>query len=174
MLVIGIDPGLRELGWAVLSIKKPKKIKVVSFGVIKTESENGNIPERMWEIGKELERIFRKFSPSLCGIESAFVWKDPSAALKLGLVSGMCIEIARRKKAKTVVLSPLYIKSRISGNHIADKEEMRKSIVRKIKKVPKDVSHHVIDAISVGISAFEKVEKEKDEKTHGKMKKPKR
>ncbi|GBD03295.1 Crossover junction endodeoxyribonuclease RuvC [bacterium HR19] len=171
MVVIGIDPGLRELGWAVLSIKEPKKIKVVSFGVIKTESENGNTTERMWEIGKELERIFRKFSPSLCGIESAFVWKDPSAALKLGLVSGMCIEIARRKKTKTVVLSPLYIKSRISGNHIADKEEMRKNIARKIKKIPKDVPHHVIDAISIGISAFEK---DRDEKIQRKMKRPKR
>jgi crossover junction endodeoxyribonuclease RuvC len=160
MRVIGIDPGLRELGWAILDING-KKIKLRDFGVIQSQ-DNGEIVERIWEIGKKMEIVFRKWRPDIAGIESVFVWRDPSASLKLGLIVGTCIEIARRRKVEVQIISPLYVKSKITGgDQMADKEKVKKSVIRKFKKfewkmngkITQDIPHHITDAISIAISA---------------------
>jgi crossover junction endodeoxyribonuclease RuvC len=160
MRVIGIDPGLRELGWAILDING-KKIKLRDFGVIQSQ-DNREIVERIWEIGKKIEEVFRIWKPDIVGIESVFVWKDPSASLKLGLIVGTCIEIARRRKVEVQIISPLYVKSKITGgDQMADKEKVKKSVIRKLKKfewkmngkITQDISHHITDAISIAISA---------------------
>ncbi len=186
MRVIGIDPGLRELGWAVLEITQKKgafRLKLLDFGVIITNGEGENsVEERISQIGAELGRVFRKWRPELCGIESPFVWRDPSAALKLGMVVGTGIEIARRHSSEVVLLSPLYIKSKITGNQHADKEEVKAKIKKLLEKADrgknkkrkkgeknnsrrkrmskfqniKGVPHHVTDAISTAVSAVMK------------------
>lgn len=177
MRVIGIDPGLRELGWAVLEITQKKgafRLKLLDFGVIITNGEGGNsVEERISQIGAGLGRVFRKWRPELCGIESPFVWRDPSAALKLGMVVGVGIEIARRHSSEVILLSPLYIKSKITGNQHADKEEVKTKIKKLLEKDSrkknknkknsgkeksskiqiKSVPHHVTDAISTAVSA---------------------
>jgi len=160
MRVIGIDPGLRELGWAILDING-EKIKLRDFGVIQSQ-DNREIVERIWEIGKKIEEVFRIWKPDIAGIESVFVWKDPSASLKLGLIVGTCIEIARRRKVEVQIISPLYVKSKITGgDQMADKEKVKKSVIRKLKKfewkmngkLTQNISHHITDAISIAISA---------------------
>jgi crossover junction endodeoxyribonuclease RuvC len=170
MRIIGIDPGLRELGWAILDING-KKIKLRDFGVIQSQY-NGELVERIWEIGKKMEMVFKKWKPDIAGIESVFVWKDPSASLKLGIIVGTCIEIARRKKVEVQIISPLYIKSKITGgDQMADKEKVKKSVIRKLKKfegkmdgkLAQDIPHHITDAISIAISANLKRSEEKNE-----------
>jgi len=90
--------------------------------------------------------------------------------LKLGLIVGVCVEIARRKKVEVQIISPLYIKSKITGgDQMADKEKVKKSVIRKLKKfgcktngkLTKDIPHHITDAISIAISANLKKSEEK-------------
>jgi len=168
MVVIGIDPGLRELGWAVIKAeflknkaeadrKERKKktysgvrekgvlkgrrkksglegirVELLDFGVIATENGEkiSSVEERIKKIGAELKKVFRKWKPDLCGIESPFVWKDPSAALKLGMVVGTGIEIARQSSSDVVLLAPIFIKSKITGNQFSDKDEVRRKVER--------------------------------------------
>ncbi len=171
MRVIGIDPGLRELGWAILDING-KKIKLRDFGVIQSQ-DNGELAKRVWEIGKKMEIVFRKWKPDIAGIESVFVWRDPSASLKLGIIVGTCLEIARRRKVEVQIISPLYVKSKITGgDQMADKEKVKKSVIRKLKKfegnkingkITQYIPHHITDAISIAISANLKKSEEKNE-----------
>lgn len=151
MRVLGIDPGLREFGWAIIEAKtgSPKRktshrkvlkfnrnslrsrYNVISCGLI-TTSEKKKLIERLSDIATAVQRIVKKFKPDICAIESVFVWKDPSAALKLGMVLGVCIEILRRMNTQTEILSPLSIKSSVSGDRYADKEKVRNAVLKKI------------------------------------------
>lgn len=162
MRVLGVDPGLRELGWAVIEPRAgrngQKRYAVVSCGVI-TTSDKSEFAERLFEIGLRLHRIMRRFKPDLCALESVFVWKDPASALKLGMVLGMCVEISRRQNVRVKILSPLFIKSRVSGDRYADKDSVRKAVVRRIRRGGlegldgKSVPHHITDAIAVALSS---------------------
>lgn len=153
MKVLGIDPGLRELGWAVLR-SNGRTHKVLAYGVISTDDEK-EMEDRFYDIGKGIERIFAKFKPDICAVESVFVWKDPSAALKLGIILGICAEISRRKKAEFKILSPLFVKSKITKDRFADKDKIRRHVVRKSGlngKLKKDTPHHITDAIAIALS----------------------
>jgi Holliday junction resolvasome RuvABC endonuclease subunit len=90
--------------------------------------------------------------------------------LKLGLIVGTCIEIARRSKVEVQIVSPLYVKSKITGgDQMADKEKVKRSVIRKLKKfegkmngkITQDISHHITDAISIAISANMKKSEER-------------
>ncbi|MCS7214332.1 MAG: crossover junction endodeoxyribonuclease RuvC [Candidatus Calescibacterium sp.] len=175
MRVLGIDPGLRELGWAVLESKngketnsnkngkkhpKSQKYTLISFGLI-TTSDDKDVSQRLSEISCEVQKILNKFKPDLCAMESVFVWKDPSAALKLGMVIGTCIEVSRRKKVTVDILSPLFIKSKISGDRYADKDKIGKYVLKKLslssgKKLNGNIPHHITDAIAIALSSFYK------------------
>ncbi len=164
MRVLGIDPGLRELGWAVLESSKKKnnkskKYKLISYGLI-TTSDKKDISQRLFQIGQEIKMILRKFKPDVCAMESVFVWKDPSAALKLGMVLGTCFEISNSRKIKVRVLSPLFVKSKISGDRYADKNKLGKFVQKKIilngktNGFIKELPHHITDAMAIAISSF--------------------
>ncbi len=188
MRVLGIDPGLRELGWAVVDFeeidenkkrdkkenkeknkKKKRKEKgernkgqvvikigsrkyffrIVSYGVISTDGGD-QLTARLSSLGKELSSVFSRWSPDFCGIESVFVWKDPSAALKLGMVVGICVEVARRRKVISQIISPLFARSKILGDKHAGKEVVGNFFKKLGMKA--DVSHHITDAVAIAIS----------------------
>jgi Holliday junction resolvasome RuvABC endonuclease subunit len=62
------------------------------------------------------------------------------------------------------------VKSKITGgDQMADKEKVKKSVIRKLKKfewkmngkITQDIPHHITDAISIAISANLKKSEEK-------------
>ena len=82
MKVLGIDPGLRNMGWGVIEVDGPR-IRHVANGVI--HSDGGQ------DLGARLSVLFRGLcaviithSPDEAAVEQTFVNKDATGTLKLG------------------------------------------------------------------------------------------
>ena len=148
IITMGIDPGFRNTGWGIISISN-NKINYLSHGVIQTNPKK-NEAERLNEISSEMKKILKKFNPLIACIESIFVSKNASSALKLGMARGVVLQTIAAQEIATKELSPRLVKKSITGSGKADKVQV-KYIIQKIllKNIPSDDAS---DALAIAIA----------------------
>ena len=88
MRVIGIDPGLRRMGWGIVDVVG-SKISHVSNGTC--ESAGDDLAYRLSSLFDQLQTVFRDFSPDTAAVEKTFVNKDGAGTLKLGQARGIAM-----------------------------------------------------------------------------------
>lgn len=123
MYVFGIDPGLSNLGYAVL--KYNKETKLVDYGLIETSKENKE-GERLNKIFLELDNIYKKYKPEITVIEKLFFKKNVKTAIKIGEVRGVIILLSYLNKSQLFELSPSSVKINFTGYGKSNKENMKK------------------------------------------------
>jgi len=123
MYVFGIDPGLSNLGYAVLEYEK--EIKLLDYGLIETSKENIE-GERLNTLFNELDNIYKKYKPEITVIEKLFFKKNVKTAIKIGEVRGVIILLSYINKSKLFELSPSSVKINFTGYGKSNKENMKK------------------------------------------------
>ena len=87
--VIGIDPGLRNMGWGVIDVAG-SKLSHVANGIC--HSDTGvELAERLLTLHAQLTRVFTTYRPHSAAVEHTFVNKDGVATLKLGQARGIAL-----------------------------------------------------------------------------------
>jgi len=150
-IVLGIDPGLTNLGYAIL-----KDGKFVCSGCthfVKEQSE----PERLFLIVALLYALWSKRGtrPSVIGIERCFGGLRGSQTYDIGRVIGVVEQWAWEHNVTMLFVSPSTAKKHATGDHRADKAAML-AAGEKIKgsKILK-ADHHEADAICIAAWAEE-------------------
>ena len=69
MLILGIDPGTRNMGYAIISLEKGK-ISLVEAGLIKMKAEGLQL--QMPQMAEGLDRIFKAHCIDEVAIEDIF------------------------------------------------------------------------------------------------------
>ena len=87
-IVIGIDPGTATVGYAICSGTK-KTPTILDYGVLHTEPlPKEKMPNRLLEIGNDLELLLIKFKPTHAIIEDLFFLRTKPLQLALLRVGG--------------------------------------------------------------------------------------
>ncbi len=146
MIILGIDPGSRFLGYGVISVHS-NQMKAVDFGVLKFNPE---IPlsERLLSIGEAVRELFTKFSPDQVSLEKIFLSKNADSAFKLGHARGVIIYEALRARAEIHEYATRVVKKGITGNGGADKEHVS-VVVRNMLKIGPVKSLDASDALAM-------------------------
>ena len=121
MRVIGIDPGLRNLGWGVVDVAG-SKITHVGNGVCK--SSTGTLAERLLELHEQLTDVIRVHRPTTSAVEKTFVNKDGAGTLKLGQARGICLLVPAQAGLDVAEYAPNTIKKVVVGVGHADKKQL--------------------------------------------------
>lgn len=125
MLVLGIDPGSVNTGWALLE-SVGKKVNYVDSGVLSFNA-SVNFLERLAQIKKLSDNLLERFCPDEVAFESLIFVKNPSSAIKLAQTRGVILSsFVERYQGKIFEYSPTVVKSVASGHGHADKESMKK------------------------------------------------
>ena len=88
MRVIGIDPGLQNLGWGVIDVLGNRMIHVAN-GVCK--SSGTDLAQRLLSLHSQLTQVFETYKPMTAAVEQTFVNKDGAGTLKLGQARGIAM-----------------------------------------------------------------------------------
>ena len=88
MKVLGIDPGLRRLGWGLIDAQG-SRLRHIANGVC--ESGEGSLADRLLSLHRQLTALFREHAPDQAAIEQTFVNKDAVGTLKLGQARGVAL-----------------------------------------------------------------------------------
>ncbi len=137
MRILGIDPGIARVGWAVIETHSPQLI-TKSFGCI--ETDKGEKPEvRLQEIHEAITLLCKKFQPDCMSVEELFFATNAKTAIGVGQSRGVILLAAAQAKVPVVSYTPLAVKRAIAGDGKADKKQVTSMVVRtlKLKVAPK-------------------------------------
>ncbi len=121
MRVLGIDPGLRNMGWGVIDVAG-SRISHVANGVC--HSSGGDLAERLLSLHEQLTLVVDTYQPDHAAIEQTFVNKDGAGTLKLGQARGIALLVPAQAKLTIGEYAPNKIKKTVVGVGHADKRQV--------------------------------------------------
>jgi crossover junction endodeoxyribonuclease RuvC len=121
MRVIGIDPGLRNLGWGVIETEGAR-ISHVANGVL--HGEGASLAERLLALFEGLSEIVARHAPDTAAVEQTFVNRDGAGTLKLGQARGVAMLVPARAGIPVGEYAPNQVKKTVVGVGHADKRQI--------------------------------------------------
>lgn len=121
MRVIGIDPGLRSLGWGVLDVAGNRLTHVANG---QCQSGSGPLATRLHRLHSALTDIFIAHAPDCAAVEQTFVNRDGVATLKLGQARGIALLVPAQHGLEVGEYAPNAVKKTVVGVGHADKAQI--------------------------------------------------
>jgi len=150
MIILGIDPGYERMGCAVLK-KENKRDELIYSTCLRTDKKLA-FEKRLLSLGKELEKIIKKYKPDVIAVEKVFFFKNQKTASKISEVRGMILYLAAAKKILLKEFTPLQVKMSLTGYGRAEKQQVQK-MVRNILKIKTALKQDdEIDAIAIALT----------------------
>ncbi len=152
MRVLAIDPGYDRLGVAVMEHDGQREVLVHS-GCIATD-KTAPLPDRLYDLGQQLETLFTTYSPTCVAVETLFFNKNVTTALGVAHARGIIIFLAKQAKAEVREFGPQEIKVAVTGYGKSDKAAVIDMVKRLVPTAPNTALDDEYDAIAVGITAL--------------------
>jgi crossover junction endodeoxyribonuclease RuvC len=121
MRVLGIDPGLRNLGWGVIDVSG-SRLKHVANGTC--VSKGSDLGPRLLSLYEQLSEIVRRYRPETAAVEKAFVNKDGAGTLKLGQARGIAMLVPAKAGLEIGEYAPNTVKKTVVGVGHAEKGQV--------------------------------------------------
>lgn len=155
MIILGIDPGIRVTGFAIL--EKSTKLSVLSYGIISPPVQK-SMAERLKYLYWDAMEIIEKYKPDLLAIESTFHQKNVKSALILGQAMGSILLAGANSNIPCKEFAPRKVKLAVVGNGSATKEQVQYMIQRilKLDTLPKPFD--VSDALAIAYCGLTNME----------------
>jgi crossover junction endodeoxyribonuclease RuvC len=147
MRVLGIDPGLRNMGWGVID-SVGTRISHVANGVC--HSEVGDLAERLLSLYRQLTDVIAAHAPDAAAVEQTFVNKDGVGTLKLGQARGIALLVPAQAGLTVGEYAPNAVKKAIVGVGHADKAQIDHMVRLHLPGV-KIASPDAADALAIAI-----------------------
>ncbi len=149
MIVMGIDPGTRHLGWGVVSVAGTR-IAHVAHGVVDAPTDQP-LAARLGVLDDGVRAVLAEFVPGECGVESIFFARDASAAAKLGHARGVVLLALHRAGVAVFEYPPATVKRAVAANGRADKEQVAR-MVGAMLRLREPIRADAADALAVAIT----------------------
>lgn len=112
MRVLGLDPGLRNLGWGVIDVAGARLTHVAN-GIC--HSAGDDLAARLLSLHVQLTDVVRRFAPDTAAVEQTFVNKDAVATLKLGQARGIALLVPAQAGLPVGEYAPNAVKKTVVG-----------------------------------------------------------
>lgn len=121
MRVLGIDPGLRNLGWGVIDAAGNRLTHIANGTCI---SKGADLGPRLVSLYDELTEVLRVFRPDSAAVEKTFVNKDGAGTLKLGQARGIAMLVPAKAGLAVGEYAPNTVKKTVVGVGHAEKDQI--------------------------------------------------
>ena len=133
MIILGIDPGLAIVGWAVIDSHRGKQYPI-AFGAIRTPAHT-LIESRLAMIESDLNLIIDKYKPEEMAIEELFFNTNITTGIAVAEARGVILCTAYKRGLKISEYTPLQVKQAVVGYGKAEKRQVI-SMVTSILNLP--------------------------------------
>jgi len=149
-LVLGVDPGLAETGYACVR-QREGRIEVVETGVIRTDSGLA-LERRLDLLFQGIEGVFSRVKPEVMAMEEYYsVPRHPGTAILMAHARGVICLCAARNGVEVVSYAVREAKQAVTGSGKASKEQVQRmvAVLAHLKQPVK--SEHVGDALALAL-----------------------
>ena len=145
--ILGIDPGSRLTGFGILDSRLDCATYVASGAV---NTIDGAFKDRLKLIFQSINAIVAEYRPDVIAIESVFVHRNASSALKLGHARSAAICATFEFDLDVFEYAPREIKQAVVGSGSATKEQVQ-HMVRSMLELDGDPSPDAADALATAL-----------------------
>lgn len=147
--ILGIDPGSKNCGYAIIERSKGKNI-LIEAGLIKIKPST--LQYQITELCEGLDLIFKNHSFDEVAIEDIFFAYNPKTVLKLAQFRGALSLKILQIHGDFAEYTPLQVKKAVTGKAKATKEQVA-FMVKRLLGLSKDVKPlDITDAIAVALT----------------------
>jgi len=150
--ILGIDPGSRNTGYAILDIDGNSYSAEVC-GVLRMDKMESQT-DRLQYIFEEISALIKNFKPGECAVETPIYGVDPLAMLKLGRAQAAAILAITNQSLPVEEYYPKAVKKAITGNGNASKKQVAFMLDRMMTLPEKKMGSDATDALAVAWCHF--------------------
>jgi len=121
MRVLGVDPGLRNMGWGVIEVDG-SRLRHVANGVC--HGTGDALAARLLTLYDSLSEVLAQYQPDTAAVEATFVNKDGAGTLKLGQARGIAMLVVAQAGIEVGEYAPNAVKKAVVGVGHADKRQI--------------------------------------------------
>jgi crossover junction endodeoxyribonuclease RuvC len=149
--ILGIDPGSQRTGIGVIDVAADGRCSFVHAQALKLLDAE-DFPSRLGLLCDGLEALLDRWQPQQVAIETVFMDKSASSALKLGHARGAALATVVRRRIPISEYAPRVIKQSLVGRGAAEKGQVQ-HMVRLLLNLP-DVKMQAdaADALAVALT----------------------
>ena len=122
MRVLGIDPGLVNMGWGVIEVDG-SRVRHVANGIVRSRSTE--LAARLADLHRGLTEVFAAHLPDQAAVEQTFVNKDAVGTLKLGQARGIALLAPAEAGLDIGEYAPNAVKKTVVGVGHAAKDQIQ-------------------------------------------------
>jgi len=147
--ILGIDPGSRNCGYAIVK-KEGRKVLLVEAGLIRIKEKE--LQYQIMELVEGLDLILKSHRVDEVAIEDIFFAFNPKTVLKLAQFRGALSLKILQEHGNFAEYTPLQVKKALTGNGKAAKEQVA-FMVKRILGIQKEIKPlDITDAMAVAIT----------------------
>ena len=147
--ILGIDPGLRNMGYGLIECEG-SRLAFVACGSVHSDAAL-SLAERLRQLHEGLAAVIAKHRPDEAAVEETFVNRDPQAALKLGQARGVALVVPALAGLPVAEYAANVIKKTVVGAGHADKAQIA-MMVKVLLPKSAAASADAADALAVAIT----------------------
>ena len=154
MIILGIDPGTRNMGFCFLKFTS-KKFTLLEAGVLRFK--NRELKAQIVELVEGLDMLLSLHKPEEVAIEDIFYAHNPKTVIKLAQFRGALSLKVLLSVGNYEEYTPLQVKKAITGNGKATKEQVA-FMVKRLLNIKKEIKPlDITDAMAVAITHAQRI-----------------
>lgn len=160
MKVLGVDPGLRVSGYAVIA-SRGGEVQVLDAGTIRAE-EDLPLAQRLGQIFTDVDALLTEQEPDVMAVEELYShYKHPRTAILMGHARSMFLLAAAQRGIEVRDFSATRIKKSVTGSGRAGKEQMQRAVQTQLQLAELPEPADVADALAIAMCCFTELSKPK-------------
>lgn len=158
MNILGIDPGSRNCGYAIVALEKGK-ISLVEAGLIKIKERI--LQHQILEFVEGIDIVLKNHKINSVAIEDMFYAYNPKTVIKLAQFRGALSLKILQELGNFAEYTPLQVKKALTGNGKAQKEQVA-FMVKRLLGIKGDIKPlDITDAIAIAITHAQRLKLQK-------------
>ncbi|KIM03509.1 MAG: Holliday junction resolvase [Sulfurovum sp. FS06-10] len=154
MIILGIDPGTRNMGYALISLEKGK-ISLIEAGLIKIKAEE--LQFQIPQMVEAFDNIFKNHVIDEVAMEDIFYAHNPATTIKLAQFRGAIMLKLLQEFGQLNEYSALQVKKALTGKAKAGKEQVA-FMVKSLLNIKKEIKPlDITDAMAVAITHSQRI-----------------
>jgi crossover junction endodeoxyribonuclease RuvC len=146
--VLGVDPGSRATGWALV-IAEGNRYRLERSGVVRPRGKDRH--RRLADLQNRFAEVVTKLAPQWAAVESSFSGLNPKTGLALAESRGVILAVLGGLDLDVASYSPAQVKSAIVGHGKAEKQQINYMVVR-LLQLEKSPPSDAADAMAVALT----------------------
>lgn len=150
-VVIGIDPGLADTGYAVLETCAGSGPRLIEAGLVKTDPGQP-LAQRLAVLHEGLSGLLAAYPPQAVAVEDLYTaYRHPRTAILMGHARGVVLLAAAQHRAPVFHYPPARVKRALTGNGRAGKRQIQRMLQQLLTLRELPEPDHVADALALGL-----------------------